>query len=333
MTKPFTLFTLTLLVLTTTLNTYAAKGKAWVDPKKAAAEDPSFTIQGEYFFDENGKKVGAQVIALGKNEFRAELFKGGLPGKGWKRGDDQMTFHGMREGDKITLKTSNGKSSVTIDPNGKTMTTSGEVIGDGVLKKIVRKSPTLGAKPPKGATVLFNGKNLDQWKDGARMTKDGLLMEGCTTKPVFGSYQLHIEFRLPYQPEARGQGRGNSGLYNQGKYEVQMLDSFGLKGRNNECGGIYSIADPKVNMCLPPLTWQTYDVTFHAEKYNDEGKRIKPPSITVKHNGVIIHENLVINKKTTAAPVKGNTSTGPIHLQNHGNPVRYRNIWLKPIKD
>jgi hypothetical protein len=139
-----------------------------------------------------------------------------------------------------------------------------------------------------------------------------------------------VEFRIPFQPEDSGQGRGNSGLYLQGRYEVQMLDSFGLEGKDNECGGIYSVAPPSVNMALPPLAWQTYDVDYTAAKYDDAGKLTSNPRVTVKHNGVVIHDNIELpgQRNTTAAPVAAGPAPGPVFLQNHGNPVRYRNIWV-----
>ena len=164
------------------------------------------------------------------------------------------------------------------------------------------------------------------------MTEDGLRMEGCTSKQTSGSHQLHIECRVPYQPEDRGQGRGNSGIYFQGRYEVQMLDSFGLEGKDNECGGIYSVAQPSVNMCLPPLAWQSYDAEFTAAKYDDAGKLVANPRITVRHNGVVIHNDVELpgERNTTAAPLSAGPEAGPVYLQNHGNPVRYRNIWVVP---
>ncbi len=175
--------------------------------------------------------------------------------------------------------------------------------------------------------MLFDGKTPTPSR--AARCEDGLLAHGVTSKQKFGSHKLHIEFRTPYQPEARGQGRGNSGIYLQGRYEVQMLDSFGLEGKNNECGGIYSVEGPDVNMCLPPLAWQTYDIDFTAAKY-DGDKVVSNAAITVKHNGVVIHDNVELpaDRNTTAAPVKAGPEPGPIYLQDHGNPVRYRNIWV-----
>ena len=144
---------------------------------------------------------------------------------------------------------------------------------------------------------------------------------------------MHVEFLLSYMPNARGQARSNSGCYLQGRYEVQMLDSFGLSGEHNECGGIYTIAKPKVNMCYPPLSWQTYDIEYHAAKFEAAGTKQSDAWMTVKHNGVLIHDKVKLPHGTTAAPVAEGPEPGPLHLQDHGNPVRYRNIWFLPIAD
>ena len=199
----------------------------------------------------------------------------------------------------------------------------GQVVGE--LKKIERASSTLGAKPPQGAVVLFDGTNADEFSLGK--IENGLLVAGTTSKRKFQSCRLHVEFLLPFMPTARGQGRGNSGCYLQGRYEVQMLDSFGLTGENNECGGIYSIKAPDVNMCFPPLSWQTYDIDYTAAKY-ENGKKVKNGTMTVSHNGVTIQKDVELPKNTTAAPIAEGPEPGPIYLQDHGNPVRYRNIWL-----
>ena len=153
------------------------------------------------------------------------------------------------------------------------------------------------------------------------------------TKQAFdGSFKLHVEFRVPYMPQAKGQGRGNSGVYVQGRYEVQVLDSYGLDSKDNDCGGIYSVAKPLVNACKAPTVWQSYDIEFHSPKCTD-GKKTEPARITVLHNGVKIHDNVKIDKDNTTAGLGGDPcKPGPIMLQDHGNPVQFRNIWLAPIK-
>ena len=302
--------------------------KVWIDPDVAKREDPDFMIQGEYGSASAGATAGVQVVALGNGQFEAYLLQDGLPGLGWVRGKARTVMSGKREGDQVTF-TSADRKFTSIIHNGNI-----ELVGeDGVvikLPRIERSSATLGAKPPTGALVLFDGSSTEQWENG-KMENGYLLSTGCTSKQLFGDYTLHLEFRTPYMPAARGQGRGNSGVYHSGRWETQVLDSFGLDGKDNECGGIYSISKPLLNMCLPPLGWQTYDVDFTAAKFDASGKRIAWPRITVKLNGVLVHENLELNKDfTTSAPISGPLTgpKGPVHLQNHGNPVVYRNIWI-----
>lgn len=178
--------------------------------------------------------------------------------------------------------------------------------------------------------ILFDGTDADAWING-RVENDLLPNTDITTKRKFGDYLLHLEFRTPYKPYARGQGRGNSGVYHQGRYETQVLDSFGLEGRMNECGGIYSIAHPRLNMCLPPLTWQTYDVDFTAARFDGNGQVRRHARMTVRLNGVVIHRDQKLPRTTTAAPIGEITpADGPIYIQHHGNPVYYRNIWIVP---
>jgi 3-keto-disaccharide hydrolase len=198
--------------------------------------------------------------------------------------------------------------------------------------------------PPKDAIVLFDGKNLDNWvktngKDAASWKLlDGGIMEvkggNIMTKQKFaGKLRLHVEFRVPYMPKASGQGRGNSGVYVQGRYEVQILDSYGLKSKDNDCGGIYTVAAPLVNACKAPTIWQTYEIDFVAPKC-ENGKKTAPAVITVHHNGVKIHDAVKITKDNTTAGLGGDVCTpGPIMLQDHGNPVQFRNIWLVQVKE
>jgi len=176
-----------------------------------------------------------------------------------------------------------------------------------------------------GALVLFDGKNADHFENGELIEGSLLGATNCFTKEKFGDHVLHIEFRTPFMPEAGGQGRGNSGVNAQERYEIQVLDSFGLSGENNECGGIYSITKPKVNMCFPPLSWQTYDIDFKAAKY-DGDKKVGNARITVNYNGVVIHDDLELTHGTPGHINEGPAPAG-LFLQNHGNPVAFRNIW------
>jgi hypothetical protein len=306
--------------------------ETYTDPAKA---DADFAFQGEYggelSIDGQPMKFGVQVVALGKGEFSAVGYPGGLPGAGWTppnvvRGTGKLSADGRV----VNLE---GVDWGGMQRRGEVRDRAVVVLSDtgsevGRLAKVERTSPTLGMKPPAGAVVVFDGSGLDGVV-GGRMTDDGMLMEGFTTKEEFGDATIHVEFRCPYQPSDRGQGRGNSGCYVQGRYEVQILDSFGLEGKNNECGGIYSVAAPAVNMALPPLAWQTYDIDFTAPRFEGE-KMVSPPRMTVRHNGVVIHENAEVPKITPGGKGSKDPAKGPLHLQNHGNPVRFRNIWVLP---
>ena len=284
----------------------------------AASAGADFLLQGEYA----GENCGAQVIALGGGKFHLVGWDNGLPGavEGVQKNQE---MDGALEGGAVLFKNAVWEATVS----------NGEMHGKGadgqvrVLKRVERKSPTMGAKPPAGATVLFDGSNADAWKNG-KVDKDGNLECGTVSKQEFGNFTAHVEFRTPFKPSARGQGRGNSGLYLQDRYEVQVLDSFGLKGENNECGGIYTKHKPKVNMCFPPLSWQTYDVDFEAAKWDADGKKTRNAIVTVKHNGVLIHDHVEVDGSTTSSGRKEGPGPGPIQIQNHGNPVVYRNIWV-----
>ena len=285
----------------TSFGTADLSAQTYATPEAAKA-DPDFAIQGEYV----GNNRGMQVVAQSAGDFQIAIYEGGLPGAGWDRQPPRRL-----DGDAEVVE---------------------QLIRSMGLRRTVRQSPTLGATPPPGATVLFDGSEDSlrrYWNDGAKVTPDGWLMEGVTTRESFGDYRLHVEFMTPYMPAARGQGRGNSGVYHHGRYETQVLDSFGLEGKNNETGGIYSIRDPEQNLCFPPLTWQTYDVDFTAPRFDGQGKKIAPARLTVRLNGVVVQNNVAADRVTTGG-VGEEAPTGPIHLQDHGNPVRFRNLWIVP---
>ena len=199
---------------------------------------------------------------------------------------------------------------------------------------------TLGAKPPEGAVVLLGENGLNGWVQTSRKVPakwpvaDGIATVGhgdIMTEKTFGSFVLHVEFNVPYMPKDHGQARGNSGVYLTGNHELQVLDSYGLKSQDNDCGAIYHQIAPCVNACKPPLQWQTYDVTFHKAKVED-GKVVKKARVTVIQNGVKIIDDAEISP--TPGGISGAIAEGhdgPILLQDHGNAVQYRNIWIKPI--
>lgn len=305
----------------------------YTTPAEAAEKDPDFAIQGEFTAALEDRRWGVQIWAMGKGEFEAVGYEGGLPGDGWDRNRDSMTRTiGRRDesSGKVVFVAADGqiRAEVTAE-SGEVFDAQGTRLFE--LIRTRRQSPTEDAPPPAGATVLFDGKGINRFPK-SRVTDDSLLMEGITSEDLFQDFTLHIEFRLPFMPEARGQARGNSGIYLQGRYEVQMLDSFGLDGKDNECGGLYKISAPRENLCFPPLAWQTYDIDFTAAKWDANGQKNANARITVKHNGVTIQDDVELPGDTAAAPLKEAATPGPIHLQNHGNPVRYRNIWVLPKK-
>jgi len=310
----------------------AVADKTWTDPETALREDPDFSIQGEYRSADEETPMGAQVVALGNGSFDIYILDGGLPGAGWEPGKSRTLLKGLLKDGIVSGADEKSKTTVTIQDSVLSLTLSDDTKHN--LPRIQRQSPTLGAKPPEGAVVLFDGTSLEQWANG-KMINGYIIASGATSKQHFSDYTLHVEFLTPYKPTARGQKRGNSGIYHSGRWETQILDSFGLDGKDNECGGIYSISKPRLNMCLPPLTWQTYDVDFTAAKFDASGKRTAWPRITVRLNGTLVHEDLELAKDfTTAAPINTPLTgpEGPVHLQQHDNPVIFRNIWIVPGK-
>ena len=297
--------------------------ETFLDPATAG---PDYAIQGEYkgVLDPEGEKIafGLQIIALGDHKFDAVGYFGGLPGDGWNRGDEMVKASGETV-DGVTKLV--GETGHTVVKDGNAVIYSNEDGEVGTLKKVTRTSPTLGAKPPAGAKVLFDGSSAGNF-EGGKLTMGDLLAADCSSKEKLTSHTMHLEFRTPFKPAARGQARGNSGVYLQSRYECQVLDSFGLEGKNNECGGIYSISEPAVNACFPPLTWQTYDIDFTNSVWED-GKKVKNARVTIRHNGIAIHGDVELTHGTPGKLPEA-PEPAPLYLQGHGNPVVYRNIWM-----
>jgi len=244
----------------------------------------------------------------------------------------------------------NGMTGVGLPPNKKKP-------AEFKLAKVTRLSPRLGAKPPAGAVVLFDGSGFDHWEP-ARGPADAEISwqlvdramrvwpplvehafgASIAARKVYQDFRLHIEFRLPLLADVTGQTRGNSGVIFEDYrfHELQVLDSYGLPGYYDDCGGIYKVAAPKVNMCAPPLQWQSYDVVYHAPRYDDQGKLLRNGRMTVDHNGRRIHNDLELPGPPggrVPANRLGTKRVGRIQLQHHGDPVEYRNIWLLPLEE
>lgn len=308
--------------------------------------------------------LAVQVIPLGKGEYRALVFptfaQGDAPlavmaGTGK---DSQVSFDGK------TPLTNEGKSWWPAPAGSESW--SGSIVNGvftlnqpgkpaAALKPVDRSSPTLGAKPPVGAVVLLGSDTTDlnqTWgkfkaseyaKKGTPGSAEGpcpwALEPGgvmrCVPKKgdiatlkTFGDCHLHLEFNLAFEPTNRGQDRSNSGVFFQERYELQVLDSYGLKGLINEAGALYLAQAPKVNACLPPGRWQTYDVDFTAAKV--DGDTLIAGAMFIAHlNGILVQENTKLTKPTGNRAKNTLTNLpGPFLLQDHDHPVAYRNIWL-----
>jgi hypothetical protein len=306
------------LVLVAGVSVFAQQPRAAITPQQA---DADFALQGEFAGPTNIGPFGLQVVAQGNGRFSAVVYRGGLPGAGWDK-QTKSKLSGNREQDRALL-TGTDYSLVVMADDAWLQTPGGQALGR--LPRVQRVSPTMGLAPAPRAIILFDG-TVSDLRD-AQVSKSRLLQIGATTDFDVRDFHMHLEFKTPYQPAGRDQGRGNSGVYIQRRYELQILDSFGLDGAFNECGALYRQTSPDINMCLPPLSWQTYDIWFTAPKF-EQGRKVANARLTAWHNGVPIHQDREITAKTGAGQAEGPRAL-PIHFQNHGNPVEFRNLWIE----
>jgi 3-keto-disaccharide hydrolase len=328
----------------------------------ASAQPVMGNWQGEFTStDWKTNTLRAQIVGESRSDYRAYFYvaeKDGLEQQGVIKGKTVKTITtflgdiqlGEKLGGLYTLKAEVIKGVFT----GKLKSKSGSTSASFKMKRVFLKSPTLGMKPPAGATVLMmdHGNNpaeqkelfakqrdlfFNNWTTQPRwdvMSDGSIRMKGSsiTSKEEFGSFLLHLEFRTPYMPDDRGQARGNSGLYVQGRYEVQILDSYTDPTRDDHCGGIYKQAVPLLNACLPPNEWQTYDIEFTAPKFNADDKKFKNARLSVKHNGKVIHDDIEL-RRCTPGNMYGDKEapTGRMFIQDHGDYPSFKNAWIKPL--
>lgn len=323
------------VMIPSSLNAADEKKPEKKDPRKLVAVDlagvdEDFHYQGEYLgaASHSGQctTLGLQVAALGGGDFQAVEHVGGLPGYGWPVGGTRIKYSGTREGTKLTLT---GESkNITIENGHAVIWTADGKCPIGGARKVHRQSPTIGWAPPRCATVLFDGTNDDLFKDNP-FSDDGIVQKDALTKDPIGDMQLHVEFRLPYMPYASEQGRSNSGVYIQTRYEVQILDSFGFDKKINGIGALYTQREPDLNMALPPLSWQTYDIWFKGPRFDSDGKKSVNGRLTAWLNGVPVQDDIEIQDCTGAGKRVGEGAHPlPLKLQQHGNQARFRNVWV-----
>lgn len=231
-------------------------------------------------------------------------------------------------------------SAVVIVLSGATYLAAKEYLSGKIWPEPKVVTPGDNGSPPSDAVVLFDGKDLDQWTGGDWILKDGTMTAhgGDThSKQSFGpNYQLHVEWAEPSKVTGSSQGRGNSGVFLAEKYEVQVLDSYENPTYfDGQCGAIYKEWPPLVNACRKPGEWQSYDIIFESPLFDEQKKLTKPGYVTVLQNNVIIqnHVELLGSTHWDAPPAyEPHPPKQPIHLQFHGNPVQFRNIWIRELK-
>ncbi|MEM6691972.1 MAG: DUF1080 domain-containing protein [Planctomycetota bacterium] len=325
--------------------------------KKSSTTDITLELMGEFVGtisrDGSSKKFGLQLRTTGKRDFQALLIPGGLPGAGGEIPEVPRPSVQEKNSDLVidpnvgmspagrkafqvvpalvgrlsdeTLILSGFDAAIFVNRDGcKFIDSEGELVGR--FDRVRRVSPTLGARPPEGAIVLFNGEE-PSLLSGAEVTSEGLLKEGFQIAPMIQDFDLHLEFRIPYMPMMDSQKRGNSGIYLHSRYESQVLDSFATPPLFNGLGAVYRTFPPRLNMALPPLVWQTYDIRFTAPRFLASGEKFSNARISSWINGVIVQDDVEIPNKTGHGKPEEPILL-PTHIQDHNDPVRFRNMWM-----
>jgi hypothetical protein len=300
-----------ILLLVLPLSLFEAKrapAPAWTDEATAVKEVEHYSLIGEYVSKEGGTALQANMLKDGT--FLVAIYRKGLPGEGWDQ--SKVDSRVLSAGELEALLAG--------------------------CTKVGRNSPTLGKPAPENAILVFP-------TDFTKVA-DGLMSAGGQTKKDLGSFKMHIEFMVPLKPgrNPSNQDRGNSGVYIFNNYELQIIDSFALDYENPEnnaiavksinkqwCGSLYKQKLPDVNMSYPPLRWQTYDIDFIAPVIEGDEK-VKNGRITVRHNGVVIHDDYELKTGTGNGAKRKQLALGPIYFQDHRNPIVFRNIWATELK-
>jgi len=276
----------------------------------ASASDAvaEFSMVGEYLSLDG--KFALQATLLPDQTFLTAQYRGGLPGDGW---DQSPIISSTKTAGELKTKLKG-------------------------FQRVERQSPTLGKPQPADAILRF--------PEDFTQVKNGIMRAGAKTRKNIGSFHMHLEFMIPFKPARNlsNQDRGNSGIYIFNNYEIQILDSFALDFNHPEnnankiessnmqwCGALYKTKTPDLNMTYPPLCWQTYDIDFKAPIFAGD-KKVKNARITVRHNGVLIHDDVELKNGTGNGAKKRQLSEGPVFFQNHGNPVQFRNVWASELK-
>jgi hypothetical protein len=322
-------------------------------------------LQGEYVGKDEQKAVGVQVVARGDKAFHALVLEGGLPGDGWDGGPYGVLESGsLSEGRAEFQSLTDDATGAVLDENGLSLKRGDRTLQ---LKRVDRKSKTLGLQPPAGAVVLFGGSNpnleaFEERKDIEGQTMpmmfQGNMMAGAVTKRRFRDYLLHVEFMTGWEPQNIPWRRADAGIYMLSRYEVAIGDSFGfdfdLSGATSPirpkflkypnapskfhevkqriaprvCGSVFTYQSKVPNACLPPLVWQTLDIEFKAPRFDDDGKKTSKALVSAKLNGHETVERLEVNGPTPHGFKGPETSDGPIWFEAFGRRVLYRNIWV-----